>query len=118
MKMKKAPIARGLFEKQWDQPQLGTRARRARRERFDGAARRVCFDALAVAGEAVTSSFTTLAFLALLRVLIRLFFWMDTVDSPRLNFFFRPTHFYVAWRVPNSVRRMFTSRIDKNRQFW
>src|SRR5215475_5916247 len=62
----------------------------ATRARLDGAARRTCFDGLAVAPETVTSSFTTLAFLALLRVLIKLFFWMDTVDSPRLNFSYVP----------------------------
>jgi hypothetical protein len=71
-------------------------------------------DALTVAPETVTSSFTTLAFLALLRVLIKLFFWMDTVDSPRSNFFFRPTPTYIAWRVPNCAKPVLALKNAKN----
>jgi hypothetical protein len=69
---------------------------------------------LTVAPVTVASSFTALAFLALLRVLIKLFFWMDTVDSPRSNFFFRPTSSYVAWRVPNFVGPVLLPKIAKN----
>ncbi|HEY2821166.1 MAG TPA: hypothetical protein VGJ06_09020 [Candidatus Acidoferrum sp.] len=75
------------------------------------------FTGLTIAPETVTSSFTTFAFLALLRVLIKLFFWMDTVGSPGLNFFFRLTSSYVAWRVPNCAQRRSADRITENAAF-
>jgi hypothetical protein len=75
------------------------------------------FTGLTIAPETVTSSFTTLAFLALLRVLIKLFFWMDTVGSPGLNFFFRLTSSYIAWRVPNCAKAASANRIAENAAF-